>query len=213
MASAEVWVHLVRHGQVDNPGGVFYGRLPGFGLHENGKRQAAAAGRLLAERIQEAGVLLCASPMQRAQETAQRVASELGLPAEAIRTLESINEVQTCGHEGRPIAELAAGGWNIYEPASGSEGQPGETFEGVAARVRDAVRALARELAGTGREVIAVSHGDCVASARLWALGLPVTQEEKMSQAYPEYCSVTSLRVDGAGNVVEHNFSGVPQDA
>ena len=36
-------VHLVRHGEVDNPGGVLYGRIPGFGLSELGHRMAEAA--------------------------------------------------------------------------------------------------------------------------------------------------------------------------
>ncbi len=33
-------VHVMRHGQVENPGGVLYGRLPGYGLSELGQRMA-----------------------------------------------------------------------------------------------------------------------------------------------------------------------------
>ena len=36
-------VHLLRHGEVFNPGRVLYGRLPGFNLSELGRRQAAAS--------------------------------------------------------------------------------------------------------------------------------------------------------------------------
>jgi hypothetical protein len=36
-------VHLVRHGEVRNPAGVMYGRLPGFHLSETGRQQASAA--------------------------------------------------------------------------------------------------------------------------------------------------------------------------
>ena len=35
-------VHVVRHGEVHNPTGVLYGRLPGFHLSERGRAQAAA---------------------------------------------------------------------------------------------------------------------------------------------------------------------------
>ncbi len=31
-------VHVVRHGEVHNPDGVLYGRLPGFHLSEAGRR-------------------------------------------------------------------------------------------------------------------------------------------------------------------------------
>ncbi len=33
-------LHLVRHGEVENPKGVIYGRLPGYRLSERGQRQA-----------------------------------------------------------------------------------------------------------------------------------------------------------------------------
>ncbi len=32
-------VHVMRHGEVHNPTGVLYGRLPGFRLSENGPRR------------------------------------------------------------------------------------------------------------------------------------------------------------------------------
>ena len=33
-------VHLMRHGEVFNPGGVLYGRLPGYHLSELGRQMA-----------------------------------------------------------------------------------------------------------------------------------------------------------------------------
>ena len=43
-------VHLLRHGEVHNPGRVLYGRLPGFTLSDLGERQADLAAGYLAER-------------------------------------------------------------------------------------------------------------------------------------------------------------------
>src|SRR6266516_1810899 len=36
-------VHLLRHGEVSNPSGVLYGRLPGFHLSAEGEHMAKAA--------------------------------------------------------------------------------------------------------------------------------------------------------------------------
>lgn len=36
-------IALIRHGEVENPDKLYYGRLPGFGLSQLGQRQAAAA--------------------------------------------------------------------------------------------------------------------------------------------------------------------------
>src|SRR5205085_2075794 len=35
-------VHLLRHGEVENPAGIVYGRLPGYHLSANGRAIAAA---------------------------------------------------------------------------------------------------------------------------------------------------------------------------
>ena len=47
-------VHLLRHGEVYNPDGVLYGRLPGFRLSELGERQAAGRGGLARRRATSA---------------------------------------------------------------------------------------------------------------------------------------------------------------
>ena len=59
-------VHLMRHGQVHNPEGVLYGRLPGFGLSELGHEMAA---RLAGYWDGVPLTHLRCSPLQRARET------------------------------------------------------------------------------------------------------------------------------------------------
>ena len=61
-------VHLVRHGEVANPAGVLYGRIPGFGLSEDGQMMAKAAADFMAGRDV---VLLKSSPLERAVQTAE----------------------------------------------------------------------------------------------------------------------------------------------
>ena len=70
-------VHLVRHGEVHNPGGVLYGRLPHFHLSENGKEMAlAAANALVSAGVKP--VKLLASPLIRTQESAAPIAEVFG---------------------------------------------------------------------------------------------------------------------------------------
>ena len=68
---------LVRHGRVANPGGLVYGRLPGFGLSPEGRAQARAAASHLASRRIAA---LVSSPLDRARQTAQAIAERGDCP-------------------------------------------------------------------------------------------------------------------------------------
>src|SRR5260370_1052318 len=70
-------VHLLRHGQVDNPRRVLYGRLPGFHLSDEGLLMAKATARHLATRDITA---LFSSPLERARETAEPLSEQFGLP-------------------------------------------------------------------------------------------------------------------------------------
>lgn len=66
----------MRHGEVENPSGVLYGRIPGFGLSERGHRMAAIA----AESLADAPVVaVVASPLQRTQESAAPWLERFGL--------------------------------------------------------------------------------------------------------------------------------------
>ena len=76
-ASRRTVVHLVRHGEVHNPTRVLYGRIPGFGLSEDGRMMAKAAADFLAGRDV---TLLLSSPLERARETAEPIAAQFGLP-------------------------------------------------------------------------------------------------------------------------------------
>src|SRR5260370_37821856 len=74
-------VHLVRHGEVDNPLRILYGRLPGFHLSEAGRLMAKAAADFLAGR----GITMLRSPplgpavqTARASPAPRRPPSEIG---------------------------------------------------------------------------------------------------------------------------------------
>ena len=70
-------IHLVRHGEVHNPDGILYGRIPGYHLSELGHAMAEAAAVSLAGHPVTA---LYASPLQRAQESAKPWTERFALP-------------------------------------------------------------------------------------------------------------------------------------
>jgi len=145
-------VHLLRHGEVDNPRGIIYGRLPGYHLSERGRSMAAAAADFFAERPV---VSVFSSPLDRAVETATPVARRLNLDIVTDeRLIESWNHFEgmkfgvgdgSLRHP-RHWAALA----NPFKPSWG------EPYRQVVARV-NAAMAVARA-AGTGQEVVCVSH-------------------------------------------------------
>jgi len=144
-------VHLLRHGEVHNPSGVLYGRLPGYHLSATGKLMADAAADFFSERPVAA---LFASPLERAQETARPMAERLGLEVVTDeRLIESGNVL-----EGKTItlSRLALNPVNwryLWNPFTPSWGEP---YQQVVDRMR-AVVERARD-AARGREAVCVSH-------------------------------------------------------
>ena len=71
-------IHLIRHGEVHNPDGVLYGRLPHYSLSAKGHEMAAtAAAALKADRRPISA--LYASPLLRTRESAEHVQEAFGL--------------------------------------------------------------------------------------------------------------------------------------
>lgn len=85
-ATAPVAVLLLRHGEVNNPRGILYGRLPGYPLSDLGRRMAAGVAAALTDAGSAQAVTtppiryLVASPLQRAVQTAEPIAQATGLP-------------------------------------------------------------------------------------------------------------------------------------
>jgi len=181
-------VHLLRHGEVSNPNGVLYGRLPGYHLSANGRLMAAAAADFFAERPV---VALFASPLERAQETALPVAERLGLEIVTDeRLIESVNVL-----EGKTVtlAELALNPanwrylWNPFRPSWG------EPYQQVVTRMRQVI-GRARE-AARGQEALCVSH-----QLPIWVSRLAAEHKHLWHNPNNRQCalgSVTSFTFDG----------------
>ena len=145
-------VHLMRHGEVHNPTGVLYGRLPEFFLSELGHEMAQAAADSLNGREVK---YLVASPLERAQETAKPAAATFNVPIVTDeRVIEAGNsfEGQTFGVGAGSLRHPAVW-WRVRNPMRPSWGEP---YTMIAARMRAAI-ADARE-AARGHEAVIVSH-------------------------------------------------------
>jgi broad specificity phosphatase PhoE len=153
-------VHLVRHGKVENPAGVIYGRLPGYHLSELGRRQAKAASDRLAERDLK---VVWASPLERAQETAAIIAEPHGVDVVTDgRLIESGTTLEGAGRRIRDLLLSPRHWWSLRNPLTPSWG---ESFSEIQRRMLDAVReAMA---AAEGAELAVVSHQTPVLVARL----------------------------------------------
>lgn len=96
-------VHLVRHGEVHNPTGVIYGRLPGYHLSERGLAMADRLGAFFAGEGEGLGgdiAAVVASPLWRAQQTAAPIGTALGM---AVDTDDRLIEAENI-FEGRKFA-------------------------------------------------------------------------------------------------------------
>jgi broad specificity phosphatase PhoE len=145
-------VHLLRHGEVYNPQGIIYGRIPGYHLSEDGQIMAKDAADFLAERDV---VSVFSSPLERAQETATPVAERFGLGIVTDdRLIEPWNHFEgtTFGVGDGSLRHPEH--WRyMINPFRPSWGEP---YREVTARMLAAI-ATARE-AGRGHEVVCVSH-------------------------------------------------------
>jgi broad specificity phosphatase PhoE len=166
-------VHLLRHGEVFNPDGVLYGRLPGYRLSELGERQAQAAAGWLAER--DIGYLV-SSPLDRARQTAGPLAALTGLGV-AIdeRLIEADNKLtgrQVAGGKG---LFRDPSNWRFFvNPLRPSWGEP---YTEIADRVLAAARA-ARDNAA-GREAVCVTHQLPIVAARRRVEGLHLAHDPR----------------------------------
>ncbi|WP_206269340.1 histidine phosphatase family protein [Streptomyces antioxidans] len=145
-------VHVMRHGEVHNPEGVLYGRLPGYHLSDLGRRMADRVAEHLADRDITHVV---ASPLERAQETAAPIAKAHGLDvASDERLIEAANVFQGKTFGVGDGALRKPGNWrHLANPFRPSWGEPyvDQVVRMMAAlgRARDAAR---------GHEAVCVSH-------------------------------------------------------
>lgn len=187
--AARTVVHVLRHGEVHNPDKILYGRLPGFRLSDNGRRQAETVAKAFADTDL---VAVLASPLQRARETATPTATAHGLE---IVTEDGLIEAGN-RFEGRRVA-VGDGAlrnprnWPLLrDPFTPSWGEP---YLRIAHRMLGALH-RARSLA-EGHEALCVSHQLPVWTLRRFVEGKRLWHDPRSRQC--ALASVTSFVFTG----------------
>lgn len=175
-------VHLMRHGEVHNPEGVLYGRLPGYQLSDLGRTMAQrVAAHLAGADIVHVG----ASPLERAQETAQPIADRHGLPiAVDGRLIEADNIFEGLTFGVGDGALTRPQHWrHLRNPFRPSWGEP---YRAQALRMLAAM-AAAKD-AARGHEAVLVSH-----QLPIWVTRTHVEGRRLWHDPRKRECSLASL--------------------
>jgi broad specificity phosphatase PhoE len=196
-------IHLVRHGEVENPKGIIYGRLPGFHLSKRGERQAAAA----AEHLKACDVgAVWASPLERAQETARYIAESHSLEIHTDdRLLESLNSFEGVGKTAYALLRNPRHWWRFRNPMKPSWG---ESFRDIQARMSSAISDAF--ISAGNREVVVVSHMTPVIVARNALARRRVPPWLPMTPC--QTGSVTTLVLE-AGKVLQASYFAPPEQS
>ena len=179
-------IHLVRHGEVDNPNGVLYGRLPNFALTTLGRRMAEAT----ADELASTGsnyTRLISSPLIRTLQSARPIAEALNLSV----STENLIIEPTNIFEGKKVGlqtVLANPAYllKLYNPFQPSWGEP---YKQIVARMTEALR-RAWDQTPSG-EVVMVSHQLPIWSLHLAAAGKPLWHDPRSRRC--DLSSITSF--------------------
>ena len=192
-------VHVLRHGEVENPNKILYGRQPGWYLSSRGQEMAATLGQW--SKSIDLGALHV-SPLQRAQETAAPIAAAHNM---AITTDERLIEAANI-FEGKSF-ELGSGvlkhpsSWrHLYNPWKPSWGEP---YVEQINRMLAAV--FAAKNAANGKDAICVSH-----QLPIWILRSAIENRRLLHDPRKRECtlaSVTSVHFDGEGVISGISYS------
>jgi broad specificity phosphatase PhoE len=171
----------VRHGEVHNPGRVLYGRLPGFGLSDDGRRMARQAAEYVQSLDRPVSLLVC-SPLQRTRESAEPFTELFDLePVVDERVIEPTNVF-----EGRRMNRAVANPlnwWKLSRPAIPSWGEP---YVEIIARM-DAAMTDAWNTADGG-DVVIVSH-----QLPIWVTHLAVGGHASRHDPRRRRCGLSSV--------------------
>lgn len=187
-------VHVVRHGEVDNPDHLVYASLSGWELSDAGLAQARAAARYLAR---QPIVSIWSSPLERALRTAEAIAHRSGQP---VRVAPDLSEWKLldrwAGVCWEDLKDRFPGEVEAFLEHPTDLAFSPESLEDLALRMAERIRSLHE--AHPHGDVVVVSHSAPVRAAVLRLTGAPL---EKFWEDRPAHCSVTTLRPGSAWRI------------
>lgn len=164
-------IYFLRHGEVENPKKILYGRLPGYGLSESGIKRI----KEVAQEFKDKNIdYIYCSPLRRAKETAEIINREL---AREIKISRSLIEVKLI-HQGMPLEVFKKDIQpQIYDDFFLKKGQ--ESVKSQQKRMFNFIKMIIKR--HFGKHILAVSHGDPIVILKAKLLGVPFTWEFKHS--------------------------------
>lgn len=160
-------IYFVRHGKVYNPTNVWYGRLPRFGLAQEGRQQIEQTAEFLKkENIDR----IYTSPLLRAKQTADIIKQKLKLPK--IYFSKDIMEIKS-SLQGNSFAYIKSIDYDVF--ASPGRDVKGETIEEIANRMQQFMHKMIKK--HPGKKIVAVGHGDPIMLVKAALTGLPIINE------------------------------------
>ena len=146
-------LHLVRHGEVHNPGGVLYGRLPHFHLSERGVEMAKTAAQAL-KALNRPISRIVSSPLLRTQQSAEPIAEHFGLDVITDQRLIEPHNV----FEGRKLSakHLAIRPHLYLHLRNPNTPSWGESYESIVTRMFEAMDEIAKEV--ESGDAVLVTH-------------------------------------------------------
>jgi len=192
-------VHLARHGEVENPQKILYGRQPGWRLSTRGQQMAQVLGEW--SKSIDLGALHV-SPLQRAQETAAPIAKAHGMEITTDeRLIEAGNIFEGKSFEpGSGILKHPTAWRHLFNPWKPSWGEP---YDEQINRMFAAI--FAAHKAANGKDAIVVSH-----QLPIWITRSAIEGRSMLHDPRKRECtlaSVTSIYFDDEGVISGLSYS------
>ncbi len=199
LSAMSTTVHVARHGEVENPEKILYGRQPGWRLSTRGQQMAETLGEW--SKSVNLGALHV-SPLQRAQETAAPIARAHGIEITTDeRLIEAANVFEGKSFElGSGVLKHPSSWRHLYNPWKPSWGEP---YEEQINRMLAAV--FAARKAANGKDAIVVSH-----QLPIWILRSAIEGRSLLHDPRKRICtlaSVTSIHFDDEGVISGLSYS------
>ncbi|RBP63163.1 broad specificity phosphatase PhoE [Brevibacterium sanguinis] len=200
-------IHLVRHGEVDNPDKVLYGRLPNFGLTDRGHEMARRVGEHFTGGPSVPVELVC-SPLERAQQTIDPLRQLLDLPVFTDdRVIEAANSFQGQQVNSRRLA-APRNLLRLYNPFTPSWGEP---YKQIVLRMSAAMASLRAKLEAHGSDAhgVIVTHQLPIWMVRLAAEGRSLFHDPRRREC--DLASVTTFTFE-ASTLVSVSYESICPD-
>ena len=199
LSAMSTTVHVARHGEVENPEKILYGRQPGWRLSTRGQQMAETLGEW--SKSINLGALHV-SPLQRAQETAAPIARARGIEITTDeRLIEAANVFEGKSFElGSGVLKHPSSWRHLYNPWKPSWGEP---YEEQINRMLAAI--FAARKAANGKDAIVVSH-----QLPIWILRSAIEGRSLLHDPRKRICtlaSVTSVHFDDEGVISGLSYS------